>query len=53
MTQEHIFMASYEFNDIVINDMIGNKLFCTFIAHDRLDEVLGALTNRYSILYNK
>ena len=53
MTQNHIFMASYEFNDIVINDMVGNKLFCTFIAHDRLDEVLGALTNRYSILYNK
>ena len=53
MTQEHIFMASYEFNDIVIDDMVGNKLFCTFIAQDRLDEVLGALTNRYSILYNK
>ena len=53
MTQNYIFMTSYEFNDIVINDMVGNKLFCTFIAQDRLDEVLGTLTNRYSILYNK
>lgn len=53
MTNNHIFMTSYEFNDIVINDMVGNKLFCTFIAHDKLNEVLSVLTKRYSILYNK
>jgi hypothetical protein len=33
--------------------MIGNKLFCTFTAQNKLNEVLNTLTNRYSILYNK
>jgi hypothetical protein len=53
MTESPIFMTSYEFDNIVIDEMAGNKLFCTFIEHDRLSEVLGTLTTRYSILYNK
>jgi len=53
MTQDYIFMTNYEFNEIIINDMIGNKLFCTFTAQNKLNEVLNTLTNRYSILYNK
>jgi hypothetical protein len=53
MQQNPIFMTSYEFNDIVIDDMAGNKLFCTFIEPLRLEEILHTLTNRYSILYNK
>jgi hypothetical protein len=46
-------MTSYNFDNIVIDDMAGNKLFCTFIEHNRLTEVIGTLTQRYAILYNK
>lgn len=53
MPQSPIFMTSYNFDNIVIDDMAGNKLFCTFIEHDRLTEVIGTLTQRYAILYNK
>ena len=53
MTDNPIFITSYEFNDIIINDMVGNKLFCTFVAQDKLDETLHTLTHKYSILYNK
>jgi hypothetical protein len=53
MTQEAIFMTSYDFDNIVIDDMTGNKLFCTFIEHNRLEEIIGTLTQRYAILYNK
>ena len=52
-TLPSIFMTSYEFENIVIDEMAGNKLFCTFIEHDRLEEILHGLTTRYSILYNK
>lgn len=53
-TLEHpIFMTSYEFENILIDEMAGNKLFCTFIEHNRLDETLSNLTTRYAILYNK
>ena len=53
MTNDYIFMTSYEFENILIDEMAGNKLFCTFIEHDRLDETLNSLTTRYAILYNK
>jgi hypothetical protein len=46
-------MTSYEFENILIDEMAGNKLFCTFIEHNRLDETLSNLTTRYAILYNK
>jgi hypothetical protein len=52
-TEQSIFMTSYNFENIVIDEMAGNKLFCTFIEHNRLDETLNTLTTRYSILYNK
>lgn len=52
-TEQSIFMTSYNFENIVIDEMAGNKLFCTFIEHDRLEETLNTLTTRYSILYNK
>jgi hypothetical protein len=53
ISKNAIFMTSYEFDNIVIDEMAGNKLFCTFIEHDRLEEILHGLTTRYSILYNK
>jgi hypothetical protein len=51
--QQPIFMTSYKFDSIVINEMTGNKLFCTFIDSDNLNETVDLLKNRYSILYNK
>jgi hypothetical protein len=48
MTESPIFITSYEFNDIIINDMVGNKLFFTFVAPSKLDETLNILTNKYT-----
>ena len=54
MTQDTIFItSSYDFDDIVINEMAGNKLFCTFIEHDKLQDTVSTLTKRYTILYSK
>ena len=54
MTQDTIFItSSYDFDDIVINEMAGNKLFCTFIEHDKLQDTVNTLTKRYTILYSK
>jgi hypothetical protein len=54
MTQNTIFItSSYDFDDIVINEMAGNKLFCTFIEHDKLQDTVSTLTKRYTILYSK
>ena len=46
-------MTSYDFDNIVIDEMAGNKLFCTFIEHNRLQDTISILTSRYTILYNK
>lgn len=54
ITQNTIFItSSYDFDDIVINEMAGNKLFCTFIEHDKLQDTVSTLTKRYTILYSK
>jgi hypothetical protein len=31
----------------------SNKLFCTFIAHDELENTLNSLMHKYTILYSK
>lgn len=33
--------------------MGSNKLFCTFIAHDELENTLDSLIHKYTILYSK
>lgn len=33
--------------------MGSNKLFCTFIAHDELENTLNSLMHKYTILYSK
>lgn len=30
-----------------------NKLFCTFTSHEKLEETVGSINRRYSILFNK
>lgn len=40
--------------DIDLSDnMLNNKLFCTFTVLEGLDELVGSLTRTYSIMYNK
>jgi len=34
-------------------EIVSNKLFCTFIQKEYLDEAISEITSRYSILYNK
>jgi hypothetical protein len=53
MTQDTIFMTSYDFDNIVIDEMAGNKLFCTFIEHNKLQDTISTLTKKYTILYSK
>jgi hypothetical protein len=53
MTQDTIFMTSYDFDNIVIDEMAGNKLFCTFIEHNKLQDTISNLTSKYTILYSK
>lgn len=33
--------------------LMANKLFCTFTAHEELDNTLDTLTTHYTILYSK
>ena len=33
--------------------LMANKLFCTFIAPEELDNILNSLTTKYTILYSK
>ena len=53
MTQNTIFMTSYDFDNIVIDEMAGNKLFCTFIEHNKFQDTISTLTKKYTILYSK
>jgi hypothetical protein len=52
MTQDTIFMTSYDFDNIVIDEMAGNILFCTFIEHNKLQDTISTLTKKYTILYS-
>ena len=40
-------------DNIEINEMANNKLFCTFVGPDDLENTLETLIQRYTILYNK
>jgi len=51
-----IFNMSYDMysaDDIANYIDLNNKLFCTFTTPDQLDDLVGSLTNMYSIMYNK
>jgi hypothetical protein len=49
----NIFIPSYNFDTILINEMAGNKLFCTFIKEDDLSSTINLLNRRYYIIHNK
>lgn len=42
----------YDFDLLNIKDL-NNKLFCTFTTLENLDGLIGSITARYSIMYNK
>jgi len=43
----------YDFDIYQENLSVNNRLFCTFVEHDNIDELIYQLTRSYSILYNK
>jgi hypothetical protein len=43
----------YDYDSLINSDMISNKLFCTFTTKEGMEDLIGDLTSRYSILYNK
>ena len=44
--------SGYDFDLTTIRD-VNNKLFCTFITLESLDDLINDLTRAYSIMYNK
>ena len=50
-----IFKPSYDMYDLNIDNIkdLNNKLFCTFTTLENLDGLIGSITARYSIMYNK
>lgn len=50
LTPPHnIYWEKTQLNSLDLN----NKLFCTFVAEDTLDEMIQSISNAYSIMYNK
>ena len=45
-------ISIYDFDLLNIKDL-NNKLFCTFTTLENLDGLIGSITARYSIMYNK
>jgi hypothetical protein len=43
----------YDFDEVLDFTLMGNRLFCTFTGLDELDELIGHLSNKYDIMYNK
>ena len=48
---KHMYMG-YDFEPITTRD-VNNKLFCTFTNLEGLEDLISALTESYSIMYNK
>ena len=42
----------YDIENYIQSDM-NNRLFCTFSSEENLEELLGTIQNKYTILYNK
>lgn len=45
--------VQYDFDKIDNENMVSNKLFCTFTTKEGMEDLIEDLTSRYSILYNK
>jgi hypothetical protein len=47
------FSVEYDFDQVLYNDDMSNKLFCTFSTQEGLEDVLSSIQERYKIIYNK
>ena len=47
------FSVEYDFDQVLLNDDMSNKLFCTFSTQEGLEDVLSSIQERYKIIYNK
>jgi len=43
----------YDFDSFIDLTSMNNRLFCTFTTLEDLDDLVGSLSSRYSIMYNK
>lgn len=43
----------YDIDEIILNEDMSNKLFCTFSTEANLDETLQSIQEKYKIIYNK
>lgn len=51
-TFPHIYNM-YDFDTCIKDMFITNKLFCTFTSPEGIEELVGEITTRYDIMYNK
>ena len=47
------FSVEYDFDQVLLNDDMSNKLFCTFSTEEGLEDVLTSIQEKYRIIYNK
>jgi len=43
----------YDFEPSLNNIDVNNKLFCTFVSEDLIDDTIDSISRAYSIMYNK
>ena len=54
MTQELIAQPKFDYDiENYIQSDMNNRLFCTFSSEETLEELLGVIQNKYTILYSK
>ena len=47
------FSVEYDFDQVLLNEDMSNKLFCTFSTEEGLEDVLSSIQEKYRIIYNK
>ena len=52
MTLDNYYDIYWEKTQLNSKDL-NNKLFCTFVAEDTLDEMINSIADAYTIMYNK
>ena len=45
--------GGYDFEHSLNNIDVNNKLFCTFVAEEAIDDAVRSISRSYSIMYNK
>jgi len=45
--------SGYDFDNSANTIDVNNKLFCTFVSEDSIDDMIDSITRSYTIMYNK